>query len=125
MKKLSLIAVILLAGCAAAQKGDADPRITRLQEESRTIAATEKQCIDGAKKPSPDQTAGTASGAAADLEIQKENHERDREVLECRAEAERKNAEIYARERDEYALQAQQDRDRARLMMILTTSQPR
>jgi hypothetical protein len=51
-------------------------------------------------------------------------NERDRDLSECRARADGQNAEISARERDEYALQAQQERDRASLMEILTTSRP-
>ena len=65
------------------------------------------------------------SGASAESLMQRAKNERDRELSECRAKADGDNAEISTRERDEYALQAQQERDRASLISILTTSQPR
>jgi hypothetical protein len=65
------------------------------------------------------------SGASAESLMQRAKNERDRELSECRAKADGDNAEISARERDEYALQAKQERDRASLISILTTSQPR
>jgi hypothetical protein len=129
MRKLALVPIILLAGCAARNTHTAasDPRLAQLEEKSRTIAAREKQCIDGTLTRNRDQMARIAatSDASVESQTQKENRERDRQVLECWDKADKENAEIYAQERDEYALQAQQERHRASLMMILTTSQPR
>jgi hypothetical protein len=129
MKKLALVAIVLLAGCAATrtQTPGADPKITSLEEERRTIAEREQQCIDNTLKHGRDEMANIAATPDASVEslIQRAKNKRDRELSECRAEADGQNAEISERERDEYALQAQQERDRASLMMILTTTRPR
>ena len=129
MNKFALIAIFLLAGCAAAntQTPGPDPKITSLEEERQIVAEHEKQCIDGTLARSRDEMALMAaqSGASAESLMQRAKNERDRELSECRAKADGDNAEISARERDEYALQAQQERDRASLISILTTSQPR
>ena len=129
MKKLALVAIVLLAGCAATktQTPGADPKITSLEEERRTIAEREQQCIDNTLKHGRDEMANIAATSDASVEslIQRAKNERDRELSECRAKADGQNAEISSRERDEYALEAQQERDRASLMMILTTTRPR
>jgi hypothetical protein len=129
MNKLALIASILLAGCAAtnSRTSDSDPRFAQLEKQSRTIAAREKECIDKTLIRSHDESAGTTptSDASAQLQLLKERRERDREVLQCRATADQENADVYAHEREEYQLQAQQERHRAALMVILTTSVPR
>jgi hypothetical protein len=129
MNKLALVAIILLAGCAATntRTDGSDSRLTQLEEKSRIIAAREKQCIDKTLARSRDEITGTTStpDASAQSQMQKEGRERDREVLECHAKADQENAEIYAHERDEYELQAQQERHRAALIVILTTSGPR
>ena len=129
MNKFALIAIFLLAGCAAAntQTPGPDPKITSLEEERQIVAEHEKQCIDGTLAHSSDEMAHMAATSAASVEllVQRAKNERDRELSECRAKADGDNAEISARERDEYALQAQQERDRASLISILTISQPR
>jgi hypothetical protein len=129
MNKFALIAIFLLAGCAAAntQTPGPDPKITSLEEERQIVAEHEKQCIDGTLAHSRDEMTNVAatSGASAESLMQRAQNERDRELSECRAKADGDNAEISTRERDEYALQAQQERDRASLISILTTSRPR
>jgi hypothetical protein len=129
MNKFALIAIFLLAGCAAAntQTPGPDPKITSLEEERQIVAEHEKQCIDGTLARSRDEMALMAaqSGASAESLMQRAKNERDRELSECRAKADSDNAQISERERSEYALQAQQERDRASLISILTTSQPR
>jgi hypothetical protein len=128
MNKLALLAIILLAGCAATKTrtGSSDPRLTQLEEKSRIIVTREKQCIDKTLTRSRDEMAGTTATPDASVQLQqKEGRERDRELLECRARADQENAEIYAHERDEYELQAQQEHHQAALMMILITSRPR
>lgn len=109
MKKLALVAIIMLAGCAAASTTtrETDPRLAELEAKRQAIAESEKQCIDEADAPSHNEV------------------ERDRDVLECHAKAHHENAEISEQERKEYELQAQEERHRASLMAILTTSQPR
>ena len=122
-------AIILLAGCAATntQAPGADPKITSLEEQRRTIAEREQQCIDNASKHSRDEMAHIAVTSDASVEslTQRAKNERERELSECRAKADSDNAQISERERSEYALEAQQERDRASLMMILTTTRPR
>ena len=129
MNKLALVAIIVMAGCAATntQTPGADPKITSLEEERQMVAEREKQCIDDTLTHSRDEMAHIAatSDASAELLMQRAKNERDRELSECRAKADGQNAEISTRERDEYALQAKQERDSAALMMILTTSTPR
>ena len=129
MKKLALIAIVLMAGCAATntQTPGADPKITGLEEKRQVIAERENQCIDKALTHSRDEMAHIAatSDASVELLMQRAKNERDRELSECRAKADGENAEISARERNEYALEAQQEHDSAALMMILTTSRPR
>ena len=129
MKTVALAVAVLLAGCAATntRTDSSDARLAQLEEKSRTIAEREKQCIEKTLARSRDEIAGIAAtpNASVELQIQKENRERDRELSECRAEADEENAEIYAQERDEYKRQAQQERARAALMSVLTTSQPR
>jgi hypothetical protein len=129
MNKSALIAIFVLAGCAAAntQTPSPDPKITSLEEQRQIITEREQQCIENTLKHSRDVMAHMAATSDASVEvlIQRARNERDRELSECRAKADGENAEISARERDEYALQTQQERDRASLMMILTTTRPR
>ena len=126
MKKLLLVAIILLAGCATTNTwtGDSDPRLAQLEEKSRIIAEREKQCIDQTLTRSRDEMASIAAtpDASVELRIEKINNERDRELSACRATADSENAEISRQESNEYELQAQQERDRASLMTILTAS---
>jgi hypothetical protein len=123
MKTVALAVAVLLAGCAATNAPTSSAGLAQLEEESRIIAEREKECIDKTLARSGDEIAGIAPGTSVELQIPKEN--RDRELLECHARADDENAEIYAHERDEYARQAQQERARAALMSVLTTSQPR
>jgi hypothetical protein len=129
MKKLALVAMILLASCSASNTLEPTPdlRLTQLEEKSRIVAVRERQCIDETLTWSRDKMAGigATSDASVELQTQRETRERDRDLLECRARADQEKADIYSHERDEYQLQAQQEHDRAALMMILTTSQPR
>lgn len=129
MKKLALMAIVLIAGCAATntQTPAADPKITNLEEERQMVATREKQCIDDALTHSRDEIARLAatSDAPVELLIQRAKNERDRELSECHAKADSENAEISTRERDQYALQAKQEHDNATLMGILLSTRPR
>jgi hypothetical protein len=129
MKKLALIAIILLAGCAETNTHTAgsDSKRTGVKEKRQVIADRENQCINKALTRSRDEMAHIAvtSDASFELLIQRAKNERDRELLECRATADRENAESSACERNEYALEAQQEHDSAALMRMLTTSRPR
>jgi hypothetical protein len=128
MKKLALVAIIVLAGCAATntQTPGADPKIASLEEERQIIAAREKQCIDNTLAHSRDEMTPIAatSDASAESLMRRAKIERNRVLSECRAKADGENAEISERERSEYVLQAEQERDRAALMMTLTAARP-
>ena len=129
MKNLALAAIIVLGGCAATNKQTpaADPKIASLEGERQIVAEREKQCIDDALTRSRDQMTHTTatSVASAELLTQRAEKERDRELSDCRARADSENVEISTRERDEYALQAKQERDSASLMGILLSTRPR
>jgi len=128
MKKPALVAFILLAGCAATSTGPggSDPRRTQSEEKSWIVADREKRCIDKALTRSRDELARIQAtrDASADLQRKNEIQERDRELYECHAQADAENTKISAQESNEYNLQAQQARDRALHMMILTASPP-
>lgn len=129
MSKLALIAIFVLAGCAAknTRPPGPDPKITSMEEERHTVAERENQRIESTLTRSRDEMAGVAAtpNPSTKLQVQKQPRERDWELMECRARADQENAQISVRERAEYANQAQQGHDQAALMMILTTSKPR
>ncbi len=123
MKKLALIAIIVMAGCATTS--DSDPRLAQLEKKRVAVAESEKRCIDETLSRSRDKKiAGTAATPDASVESQEqsENDERDREVSQCHASADQENAEIAEQERNEYESQAQQERNRASFFAILTAS---
>jgi predicted AAA+ superfamily ATPase len=123
MKRVALVAIFMLAGCAASSTDDSDSRLAHLEKKSREIAESEKRCVDEASTRSRDEMvrmAGTP-GASVELLTQRETDERDREISQCHACADQENAEIAEQERQEYELQAEQDRNRASHIAILTT----
>jgi hypothetical protein len=125
-KKLGLVAIIMLAACASSniRTSDSDPRLAQFEQRRQAVAESEKQCIDETMTRSRDEMARIAASPAASVEsqMQKERYERDREISQCRVTANSENATISDEERKEYELQAQEERDRASLMSILTTS---
>ena len=127
MKKLGLVAIILLAAACASSNirtSDSDPRLAQFEEKRRSVAESEKQCIDETLTLSRDEMARIAGSPDASVEsqTQKETYERDRKISQCRVTANNENAKISDQERKEYELQAQEERDRASLVAILTTS---
>lgn len=126
MKKLALVATILLAGCASSNTWttDSDPRLVQLEKKRRALDESEQQCIDQTLTRTRDEMARIAATADASVEsqTQRENDERDREISQCRAWMDQENAEIAEQERNEYELQAQQERNRASFIAIVTTS---
>jgi len=91
------------------------------------VAEREKQCIDDTLTRSRNEMSQLTATPNASVELltQRADNERDRELSDCRAKAASENAEIATRERDEYALQAKQERDSASLMGILLSTRPR
>jgi hypothetical protein len=126
MKKISLVAFLLLAACASSniRTSDSDPRLAQFEKERRAIAESEKQCIDESMTRSRNEMARVTATPEASVEsqTQKESYKRDREISQCRVTANNEDAKISEQERKEYELQAQEERDRASLLAILTTS---
>jgi hypothetical protein len=128
MKKLGLVTIILLAGCASSsiRTSYSDPKLVHLEEQRRALAESEKQCIDETMTRTRDEMASIAAtpGASVESQTPRVNNERDREISQCHARADEENAKIAEQERKEYELRAQEERDAASLRAILTTSQP-
>ena len=126
VKKLALVGIILLAGCASSniRTSNSDPRLVQFEEKRRAVAESEKQCIDESMTRSHDEMARITAtpDASVESQTQRVNYERDREISQCRVTANDENAKISDQERKEYELQAQEERDRASLVAILTTS---
>jgi hypothetical protein len=127
MKKLALVVIFILGGCASTnvRTGDSDPRLAQLEKKSRALAQSEKQCIDESLIRSHDEMArivASPANSSVESRIQQENDERDREISQCHAWADQENAEIAEQERNEYELQAQQERSQASFIAIVTTS---
>jgi epoxyqueuosine reductase QueG len=119
-----ILAMVLLAGCAATSGHDAHVR--ELERESREIAARANHCVSAAMKHGSDETeTPNTSGSSTGSQTQAAKDERDREISKCKAEEAREDQQLFSQERNEYALQAEQERDRSSLMMILTTTMPR
>jgi hypothetical protein len=99
----------------------------KAQNRSQDISEREQQCINETIIRSNDQIARAKAtpDALTELRMRKANDARDRELSECRSEADRENRELSSHERREYELQTQQERHQAALVMILTTSTPR
>jgi hypothetical protein len=127
LKVLALVAV-LISGCATTTSSTAktDPRLIKLLNEVQEIAERERQCINETVLRSNEQIAQIATTPDAFTEARTETakNDRDREVSECKTNADRENAELSARERADYAEQARLGHDQATLMMILTASRP-
>lgn len=125
--KTLAIATVLVGGCATTTSaGKNDLRLTNLQNETQKISERERQCINETVLRSNQQIAqvATTPDAFTEARTQTVKNNRDREVSECKTKADRENAEFSARERTEYAEQAQLGHDQATLMMILTASRP-
>jgi hypothetical protein len=109
MKELALVAIFLMTGCASsnARTSDTDPGIAQLEQKRRAVDESEKKCVDEALQRSHDQTANDA---------------RDNQVSQCHAWADQQDVQIANQERSEYESEAQDERNRAAFMAVLTTS---
>jgi len=124
MKTLRL-AVLLLAGCAAATVPLQDARLKELEQRKREIATRAKQCVVAAMKHSSDKTVPTSGlDSPTESKVVITREERDKEISKCKSAEAQENEELFSQERKEYVLQAEQERDRNALIPILTTSRP-
>jgi membrane-bound lytic murein transglycosylase len=127
MKELALAAIFLMTGCAStnARTGDVDAGIAQLQQKRRAIDESEKKCVDETLQRSDDETAAITATPDASIEsqTQKINDARDKEISQCHAWADQEAAQIARQERAEYEIEAQQERNRASFIAVLSTSQ--
>lgn len=124
MKEIVLVAIFLMAGCAASngRTGDVDPHIAQMENKRRALEASEQQCVNEALARSRDAIARVAGtpDASVELQSQKVNDERDRQISECHAWADHENAQIAEQERNEYEHEAQEERNRSLFLAIVT-----
>jgi hypothetical protein len=124
--RILVIAAVLVVGCSTTYN-PTDARLTKFRQESQAISERERQCIRATVIQSNDQIAQIAAthdpNADTELLTQMVTNDRDRELSECKAAAQREEEQLAARERAEYANQAKDESERNALMMILTTSQ--
>jgi hypothetical protein len=126
--RILVLTAVLIFGCSTTN----DPTgasLTKFRQESQKISEREQQCINATVIRSNDQIARIAATGDPDphtgLQTQMVTNDRDRELSECKANAEREEEQLSARERAEYRSQANDERERNALMPILTTSLPR
>jgi hypothetical protein len=124
--RILLIAALLMVGCSQMNNSTSGnyTRNAEFAKESQEISERESQCISATVTRSSDQIALIASDpvANAGIHVQMVANDRDLELAECKATAEREKNELAARERAEYRKQAEEQRERNSLMSILTTS---
>jgi hypothetical protein len=121
--KIFALALVLIAGCAAPGVAGRDAKLKEMEQRSREIADRAKQCVLTAMKRAGEY-AKAADGPDSAARVNPPSAGEQREISRCKAAAARENEELLARERNEYALQSQQERDRDTLITILTTSRP-
>jgi hypothetical protein len=119
MKKLALTA-LLLAGCATTNVATPgrDAKVKELAAKGQAIANRAKQCMAAALKrgrTDKDETTASDSSTKGGTQIASD-------VSKCKAAEARENEELLSQEGSEYVLEGEQERDRATLIMILTTS---
>jgi hypothetical protein len=126
MKKLTL-AALLIAGCAstnvAASAREAKAR--ELAEKSREITDRARQCVAAViNRGRGEMHEPTGLDSSTKSKMQIVTADREQEISKCKAAEAREKEELISQERSDYVLEAEQERDRASLMMILTTSRP-
>ena len=126
MRMLALAAVVIV-GCATRTTLSPGSNHDHLEHESRKIDRSEQACIHNASTWSNQQIARItdAPGPSRDRQMRKLADERARMVSQCQAIANRKREALSSDERAAYRRRAQEERNRASLMTILTTSGPR
>ena len=128
---IPVLAAILVLGCSTTKNATdvTYAGCTQLRNESEEIPERERQCIRAALIRSNDQIARIAASPDLDsstgLQMQLVVNDRDRELSNCKANADYEEAELSACQRADYESRAKDERERSALMMILTTSRPR
>jgi flagellar motility protein MotE (MotC chaperone) len=114
---------VLIAGCATARSPQSshDPASVSFEQQSAAITERERECE---KVAAANQDAATANGfsgtgAASKSSLQPAS---TRTLAVCQADADRANRDLAARQRAEYESSIREARERAALMMTLTTS---
>jgi hypothetical protein len=128
MKSFALAAAILLVGCTIVPAAsDRDKKARALEERIGEIARRERHCVDRAISQTSDEIdrIGMDNEPFAEDRVRIAAEEGERKVSRCGAEASQENEEISWRERAEYQLRGEEERERSSLMMVLTTSRPR
>jgi hypothetical protein len=122
MKKVVLIAIVVLTGCASISQSARNQQAE--DELTQKIAQLERQCEKKAVQDANSKIARIAAGGdtLAQLETTRAKTEGDRKIFACKAEAEREDAKIAQQEVSEYQRQAQEQRSRGALMATLTSS---
>ena len=121
------IAAALLAGCTSVNHGpDGSAKLKQIQERSEAIAAQERACKASVEKQTNDEVAriGAARDGFTESRMTSAKEQKHRQLAKCTADAQRATDELLSKERAEYESQAQEDRDRSTLMMMLLTSRP-
>ena len=127
--RIAVALAVLLAGCTATASPTTTTYARRMNLKSKAeeISEQEQQCVRQAVNRTNDRIAliDATPDALTASRIHQATDDKDREVSECSAEADREKNQLSTRERAEYETEAQQEHDRAALMMILTTLRPR
>ncbi len=126
MKELA-IAAALLAGCTSITPGpDGSANLKQIQERSQAIATQQHECKDNVEKRTNYELAQIEATRDdfTESRITSENEWKHRQLAKCRADAQRAADALSSKDRAEYESQAQDDRDRSTLMMMLITSRP-
>jgi hypothetical protein len=126
-----LLAALLVVGCSTTNDftGGSYGKLPMIPNESEQILERERQCTDAALLRSDDQLSRIGvtddSSEQTALTAQTVANDRDRQLSECKANAEREEEQLSAHERAEYTNRAKDELERESLMTILTTSLPR
>jgi hypothetical protein len=121
------IAAALLAGCASINHGpDGSAKLKQIQKRSQAISAQERACKDSVEKRTNYELARieVPRDDFTESRMMSENEQKQRQLAKCTADAQSATDELSSKDRAEYESQAQDDRDRSALMMMLITSRP-
>lgn len=128
---IPVFGAILVLGCSTTNEAPNGTYASciQLRNESRAISERQRQCIRAALMRSNNQiariTASPDLDSPAGLQTQILANDRDRDLAECRATADREEEELSACQRAEYQSRANDKGDRRALITTLTTSRPR